>query len=358
MPDRPQNPTSGWTGGQYSVWRAGLAAVVAGACVQWWVGGELVWPVVIGGWCAALCLAVGWFDRAAALALLAGMGWVCAVRGYFDASDVPAAFCLCVHLATPPSPYGALSARGRGAPAGRWAMPAAVGHAAWLLVVLLVALFGVVLWQQGRVTLAVVLVAYVPAVLVAPLRPWAWCAVLVLMVCAAGYQGYAGRLRVLELGLVWVHLLCADPAWLKPKRAGQSEWLFYDGACGLCHAAVRFVLAEDRAGDAFRFAPIGGGAFERELSEAQRAGLPDSVVVLTEAGAVLTRSRAVAHMLTRLGGLWRVCGWLLWWVPRPLRDGGYVLLAKVRRRLLKAPADPCPVGDAELRERFDLRGKE
>ena len=34
------------------------------------------------------------------------------------------------------------------------------------------------------------------------------------------------------------------------------ERLFYDGTCALCHGAVRFVLARDRDGSAFRFAPL------------------------------------------------------------------------------------------------------
>ncbi|HZH02738.1 MAG TPA: DCC1-like thiol-disulfide oxidoreductase family protein [Myxococcaceae bacterium] len=41
--------------------------------------------------------------------------------------------------------------------------------------------------------------------------------------------------------------------------ASDSDILFYDGGCGLCHRAVRFVLARDPAGR-FRFAPLGGSA--------------------------------------------------------------------------------------------------
>ena len=39
------------------------------------------------------------------------------------------------------------------------------------------------------------------------------------------------------------------------------ERLFYDGSCALCHWAVRFVLARDREGRAFRFAPLDSDAY-------------------------------------------------------------------------------------------------
>ena len=48
--------------------------------------------------------------------------------------------------------------------------------------------------------------------------------------------------------------------------------IFYDGDCGLCHRAVRVVLAADPEGRAFRFAPLGGETF-RALMQARGAGL-------------------------------------------------------------------------------------
>jgi hypothetical protein len=45
--------------------------------------------------------------------------------------------------------------------------------------------------------------------------------------------------------MVMLHFFTFDPAWVKPFGA-ETEMIFYDGHCGLCHRAVRFVLAEDR----------------------------------------------------------------------------------------------------------------
>ena len=132
-----------------------------------------------------------------------------------------------------------------------------------------------------------------------------------------------------------------------------TETLFYDGGCGLCHGAVRFVLWADESGRRFRFAPLGGQTFLALVDEAERARLPDSLVMRTEAGRLLTRSAAVVHVLKRLGGPWQVIGTLGSWVPRPLLDWTYDGIARFRHRLVAKPGDACPVVPRDLRARFD-----
>jgi predicted DCC family thiol-disulfide oxidoreductase YuxK len=129
--------------------------------------------------------------------------------------------------------------------------------------------------------------------------------------------------------------------------------VFYDGDCGLCAGAVRFLLRRGDRGLRFRFAPLQGETFGREIPEAQRAALPDSLVVRSAEGRVLTRSRAVVFILRGLGGGWAALGALLWLVPRPLRDLGYRAVAAVRRRLFPLKAGACPWADATQRARFD-----
>ena len=85
----------------------------------------------------------------------------------------------------------------------------------------------------------------------------------------------------------------------EPRIAGpaEPELLFYDGGCGLCHRAVRFVLWADPEGRAFRFAPLGGDTFQALVSAGERERLPDSLVVrTTEDGRLLTRSTARASI--------------------------------------------------------------
>jgi predicted DCC family thiol-disulfide oxidoreductase YuxK len=137
------------------------------------------------------------------------------------------------------------------------------------------------------------------------------------------------------------------------SEAPAAEYLFYDGHCGLCHRAVKFVWRHDRDGRAFRFAPLQGETFQARVAEERRAGLPDSVVVLTRDGELLVRSDAFLHIFRRLGGGWRVLAAVLSVVPRGIRDLAYDFIARIRYRVFGKRDDLCPIVPAELRARFD-----
>jgi len=133
----------------------------------------------------------------------------------------------------------------------------------------------------------------------------------------------------------------------------SSELLFYDGHCGLCHRAVKFVLKHDRSGNAFRFAPLQGSTFQSRVFPEQRAALPDSIVVLTDTGSLLVRSDAFIHILRRLGGGWRFLAGIVDVIPRSLRDLAYDFIARVRYRVFGKRDDLCPIVPPDLRARFD-----
>ncbi len=144
----------------------------------------------------------------------------------------------------------------------------------------------------------------------------------------------------------------SESAGTTPPAAQTTERVFYDGHCGLCHFTVRFVLLRDRAGR-FRFAPLEGATFRRTVPAQVRATLPDSVIVQTTEGELLSRSAAVFYLLNRLGGVWRILAAFGSIVPVTLRDRVYDWLAAVRHRLFPAPAAACPLVPPHLRDRFD-----
>lgn len=137
------------------------------------------------------------------------------------------------------------------------------------------------------------------------------------------------------------------------SAASDVEMLFYDGHCALCHGAVKFVLKNDRAGSAFRFAPLGGETFQSKVAADRRAILPDSVVVLTRDGLLLVRSDAFVHILRRLGGVHKTLGDALAVVPRPARDLAYDFIARIRYTVFGRRDEVCPLVPPALRERFD-----
>lgn len=132
----------------------------------------------------------------------------------------------------------------------------------------------------------------------------------------------------------------------------MAERVFFDGDCGLCHHTVRFLLRADPDGEVFRFAPLGGETFEREVAP-RLENVPDAVIVLTADGRILTRSDATVRLFLQLGGVYGWLGTLLGWIPRPLRDAAYDALARVRHRLFARPEAACPVMAPELRARFE-----
>lgn len=132
----------------------------------------------------------------------------------------------------------------------------------------------------------------------------------------------------------------------------DQDLLFYDGGCGLCHHTVKFVLARDREGTRFRYAPLEGPTFAATFAEDQRSGFPDSIVLKTADGRTLVRSAAALEIGDRLGGGWRMLARTVGVLPRWLLDWAYDGIARVRKVLFARPAGACPLLPPELRGRF------
>jgi predicted DCC family thiol-disulfide oxidoreductase YuxK len=235
-------------------------------------------------------------------------------------------------------------------------MPKEVRLAGWIFLSLLYVGQGIVLHRaEGDMfvledsalwTLVVAHCGFGLLVALSMLRPGVWLLML-------GVQTY---LIFSPLEMAWVawllplHLFVFDPAWIRPTSRDKVVITFYDGHCGLCHRAVRFVLSEDRSNRATDFAPLGGDTFQELVGDIP--DLPDSMVVLREDGTLLLRSTAALFLMRRLGGLWRVVAWCLVLLPRLLRDGFYNFVAGRRRRWFAPPEDVCPLIPLRFQGRF------
>lgn len=106
--------------------------------------------------------------------------------------------------------------------------------------------------------------------------------------------------------------------------------ILFDGACGFCNRSVAFIAANDPAGR-FRFAPAQSETGGRLLA---RYGLPPQgvgSVILIEGGRVHLRSDATLRIARGLRAPWSLA-WAFRFVPRPLRDAAYLVVAKNRTR--------------------------
>lgn len=380
-------PVNGWTGGQYSLYRLvfGVYLLVHFVCLIPWADSALVATVLSVAAGLSVMLAAGYRDRLAAICLLSV--WVC-LHGRSSLMANPGlpyvGLLLLVHACIPSAPYGSLAARGRVNPGGGWFMPQAIFNMVWLLMVLgysysgytklvnpswldgsaleqvlnnplarpglgravVLLLPSVVLQIVGWGVIALELF-YAPLALVRATRPWMWG----LMLCLQVGFIFLIDFTDLNFGMVVLHLFTFDPAWIRPRPAKSSDLVLYDGHCGLCHGATRFLLAEDLPGTTFRFAPLEGDAAKVAL--AGLTDIPDSIIVRRADGKIRMRSEAVLYLLQRLGGFWHILAFFSGFIPLRLRDNAYDAIARVRRHLFARPADSCPLLPPELRGRFD-----
>ncbi|HEY7446614.1 MAG TPA: DCC1-like thiol-disulfide oxidoreductase family protein [Vicinamibacterales bacterium] len=386
--------TNGWTGGQYSLCRVLLGAylfVHFAALLPWTeeifsnrgvlpaAAGSLLYlfpnvlslsdsPTVVGailtfGALAAVFFMAGLYDRTAAIVMWYVLACLFARNPLIANPSLPfIGWLLLWHVCLPSSPYGSWSARQRIDPRGGWRMPPVLFAAEWVVMSVGYSYSGYTKlvgasWVDGS-ALARVLddplaaigtleLAYAPLALVRRARPWIWVAMFGVFVGMV-LMDFAHR----SLGMVILHLFMFDPQWVSPRWIERQDMLFYDGTCGLCHRAARFVLSEDRQGTAFRFAPLQGDAFTEAVTHEDRTGLPDSVIIRTQRGELLTRSDAVIYTMERLGGLWRVIAYPMRLVPKSLRNGAYDFIARIRYRLFPRANTICPILPADLRARF------
>jgi predicted DCC family thiol-disulfide oxidoreductase YuxK len=129
---------------------------------------------------------------------------------------------------------------------------------------------------------------------------------------------------------------------------GEAPIIFFDGVCGLCNRFIDFVISRDRAA-VFRFAPLQGETARERLPEADVRDI--NTMVLWEEQGVFRKSTAAARILIRLGGIWRLLGFAVRLMPRPLRDFGYSLVARYRYAIF-GKKETCRMPTPAERGRF------
>jgi predicted DCC family thiol-disulfide oxidoreductase YuxK len=153
----------------------------------------------------------------------------------------------------------------------------------------------------------------------------------------------------LTIGVLMVHLFTFDDRWLPGKKTEQSPVLFFDGVCGLCNGFIQFLFDVDEQ-SVFKVATLQGAFAAEKLPDTLTKNL-NSLVVMTDEGTLLTKSRAVLFVMTRVGGLWRVVGIAGNLVPARVTDIVYDLVAKNRYHLF-GKLESCRMPTPSERSRF------
>jgi predicted DCC family thiol-disulfide oxidoreductase YuxK len=121
--------------------------------------------------------------------------------------------------------------------------------------------------------------------------------------------------------------------------------LVYDGDCGFCTRAVRFVLERDTRRRTVQFAARDGAAGRAVRARHGLQGVESLLWVETVDGVerAYVYSDAVLAVAMYLGGPYAFIGRAGMLVPRFVRDPMYAAVARVRKSLLRgAPACHLP----------------
>jgi predicted DCC family thiol-disulfide oxidoreductase YuxK len=125
--------------------------------------------------------------------------------------------------------------------------------------------------------------------------------------------------------------------------------IIFDGVCNLCNNAVNFIIKRD-ASNQFVFAPMQSPAAQGLIAkyDAQNVGI--DTFLLIKNGQCFYRSDAAIEITKDLSGFWHLCR-IFKFVPRPIRDGVYRLIAKNRYRIF-GKRKQCMIPTDKLKNKF------
>ena len=125
--------------------------------------------------------------------------------------------------------------------------------------------------------------------------------------------------------------------------------ILFDGVCNFCNRTINTILKYDKQAY-FQFAASQSSAAMGIMQAFNLDEKAISSVILIEQEKVFTKTDAVIQIANRLSG-WPSLFRLLKFIPKPMRDFAYDLIAKNRYALF-GKKDNCMIPDASIRHRF------
>jgi predicted DCC family thiol-disulfide oxidoreductase YuxK len=124
--------------------------------------------------------------------------------------------------------------------------------------------------------------------------------------------------------------------------------ILFDGTCAFCEASVKFFAARDNG--YFKFGASQTPEAAALLSRYGTSRDAARSIILIENDQVFLRSTATLRIMKRLRAPWRWLGVLLW-VPLPIRDAAYNVIAAIRHRIA-GRSNACEIPPPEIRSRL------
>jgi predicted DCC family thiol-disulfide oxidoreductase YuxK len=125
--------------------------------------------------------------------------------------------------------------------------------------------------------------------------------------------------------------------------------ILFDGICNFCNRTINIILKYDK--DAyFQFAASQSQSGINILQQYKLDQKASASVILIDNEKVYTKTDAVIQIATHLKGWPRLFSFIKF-IPRPIRDFAYDLIAKNRYALFGERAS-CRIPDASIQHRF------
>ena len=125
--------------------------------------------------------------------------------------------------------------------------------------------------------------------------------------------------------------------------------VLFDGTCAFCEGAVKFIAARDPEGY-FKFGASQTPAAAKLLAQHQVSRESARSIILIDGGEIYMRSTATLRIARKLTWPWSMAAAFLY-VPRPLRDGVYRVVAAIRHRIA-GKSNACEIPPPEIRQRM------
>ena len=129
----------------------------------------------------------------------------------------------------------------------------------------------------------------------------------------------------------------------------MQKTIIFDGVCNFCNRTVNIILKHDKD-NYFQFVPSQSNAAMERFHALSIDQTSIDSVILIDNEKVFTKTDAVIQIATHLSG-WPKLFRYIKFIPKPIRDVGYNLIANNRYALFGEKA-ACMVPDASIRDRF------
>jgi predicted DCC family thiol-disulfide oxidoreductase YuxK len=127
-----------------------------------------------------------------------------------------------------------------------------------------------------------------------------------------------------------------------------SGIILFDGTCAFCERSIRFIASRDNG--YFKFGASQTSEARALLEHYGTTRETARSIILIEDGRIYLRSDAVLRIVRHMSAPWKYASACLW-VPRPLRDLVYRIVAAIRMRVA-GTSNACEIPPPEIRARL------